>query len=93
MYNRKDILDFLQHLIDEIQKQINGEVWYEEDYIGQSYIIRIKDSDVKCSFNVTKQLYKIETQRDGEKLLFEIIQKYKEYILEKYFVPVEKREL
>lgn len=86
MYKRKDIMQFINGLVDEIQEKIYGRVSIVEDMMIETYKICIFDRDIKWVFDLTDKVYKIETQQDKDKLFHDIMQQYKTYILGAYIV-------
>lgn len=86
MYKREDIMQFFKGLVDEIQERIYGQAYIKEDIITRTYKICIFDRDIKYVFDLTDKLYEIETQQDKDKLVHDIIQQYKAYILGAYIV-------
>lgn len=86
MYKRKDIMQFLNGLVDEIQEKIYGRVDIVEDMMIETYKICISDRDIKCVLDLTDKVYEIETQQDKDRLVHNIMQQYRTYILGAYIV-------
>lgn len=86
MYKRKDIEQFFNGLVDEIQEKVYGRVNIIEDVMIKTYKICIINWDIKWIFDLTNKVYEIKTEQDKDKLIYDIIQEYKRYILDVYIV-------
>lgn len=82
----KDKMQFLNELVDEIQEKIYGRVDIVRDMMIETYKICISDRDVTFVIDLTDTLYEIETQQDKDKLVHDIMQQYRTYILGGYIV-------
>ena len=86
MYKRKDIMNFLNLLVEELQSKVYGNVYIMETMMIESYKICIMDRDMRYVFDLTDKIYGIHNDEDADELVYDIIQQYKEYILGAYIV-------
>ena len=86
MYKRKDIINFLNILVEELQSKVYGTVYIMETMMIESYKICIMDRDMSYVFDLTDKIYGIHNDEDADELVYDIIQQYKEYILGAYIV-------
>ena len=86
MYKRKDIINFLNLLVEELQSKVYGNVYIMETMMIESYKICIMDRNMRYIFDLTDKIHGIHNDKDADKLVYDIIQQYKEYILGAYIV-------
>lgn len=86
MYKRADIIKFLDYLTEEIQKKVYGRVNWDESMMTEKYELYILDRDIKCVFDMTDRIHNTETIEDADKIVYDIMQAYRNHILGAYIV-------
>ena len=68
MYKRKDIMNFLNLLVEELQSKVYGNVYIMETMMIESYKICIMDRDMRYVFDLTDKIHGIHNDEDADEL-------------------------
>lgn len=87
---REERIAISQQIMEDIQSQVRGEVWIDEETWIERYILKIETSEFMFCYDITDMVYDIQYEQsiipiNEKKAVDLIIREYKTHIYNKYF--------